>query len=246
MDPAGEESRGQSLRRGFSSENIGDAEAAALYSRGDAVTFAPDAGNCASTALERARLIEWARQNGKLEPTTYLDPLTADTRGAEQLVYISPNQRVHKYFYVDDRLPDHRKMEQGMFGWIDGEEIKTRPASPAEALARIAWFNRLYPQARIEIEGISEDGRIHTSQPYVDGRTASSFNDMAEALGNEKWEPYKVHASDPSTSTFFHPEAAAYLTDVHEHNGKIVIGEDGRKRFQPFDVVPIVPPFESA
>jgi hypothetical protein len=112
-------------------------------------------------------------------------------------------------------------------------------------MARIAWFNRLYPEAKIDIEGVDENGRIHTSQPFVDGRTASGFRDMAEGLANEGWEPYFVDPRDPGTSTFYHPDADAYLTDVHEHNGKIRIGEDGKKRFQPFDVVPIVPPSTS-
>lgn len=241
MDKGREGSRTQGLRRGFSSEGTDDAEAAALYARRDTRPFAPDAGDRTCWTEERARLIEWAQQNGKLEAAVELDPFVAPTRGAEQLVYPDGN-RMHKYFYVDKRLPERRRMENGMFGHIDGKEIKTRPASPAEAMARIAWFNRLYPEAAIRIEGVDENGRIHTSQPFVDGRTASSFRDMAEALANEGWEPYFVDPRDPGTSTFYHPDADAYLTDVHEHNGKIRIGADGKKRFQPFDVVPLLPP----
>lgn len=176
-----------------------------------------------------------------LEPAAVLNPLHAPARGTEQLVY-PQGERLHKYFYVDERLPEPRRMEQGMFGWIDGAEIKTRPASPAEAMARIAWFNRLYPQARIAIEGIGEDGRIHTSQPFVDGRLAVTFSDLCQALAHDGWQPYFVDPRDPGTATFYHPGTDAYLTDVHEHNGKIIIGRDGKKRFQPFDVVPIVPP----
>jgi hypothetical protein len=243
MDSAGEGSRSQSLRRGFSSEGADDAEAAALYSRGDARPFAPDEGDRSQWAVERARLIEWARQNGKLEATEDRTPFNAPSRGAEQLVYIE-GQRVQKYFYVDVRLPERLRMEQGMFGHIVGEEVKTRPASPAEAMARIVWFNRLYPEARLDIEGIDENGRIHTSQPFVAGRTASSFREMTDALANEGWEPYFVDPGDPSTSTFYHPDADAYLTDVHEHNGRVRTDEGGRKRFQPFDVVPVVLPSE--
>lgn len=109
-------------------------------------------------------------------------------------------------------------------------------------MARIAWFNRLYPEAKIDVEGIDENGRIHTSQPFVDGRIPVSFNDLVSALKNDGWEPYFVTASDTSTSTFYHPEADAYLTDVHEGNGKIRMDALGTKRFQPFDVVPIVVP----
>jgi len=240
MDDSGEGSLTQSLRRGFSSAPAGDAEAAALYARGDSCPFAPGPGNRSDWAGERARLIDWARLNGKLEFAEKLDPFSAPTRGAEQLVY-PKGDRLHKYFYVDVRLPEHRQMEQGMFGYIDGKEVRTRPASPAEAMARIAWFNRLYPEARIDIEGVDENGRIHTSQPFVDGRTASTFADLVGAMENEGWLPYYVEATDPGTSTFYHPDADAYLTDVHEHNGKIVTDENGKKRFQPFDVVPVVP-----
>lgn len=242
MDSAGEGSRAKSLRRGFSSEGDCDAESAAIYARGDKGPFAPHKGDCSQWDYESERLIEWARQKGKLRDEFDLNPLLADTRGAEQLVYTTEIDRVYKFFYTDERLPENRRMVNGMFGWIDGEEVKTRPASPSEAMARIAWFNRLYPEAKITIEGIDVKGRIRTSQPYVGGRTPSSFRDMEEALKNAGWEPYYVTPHDPGTSTFFNKEAEAYLTDVHEHNGKILTDQYGQKRFQPFDVVPIVPP----
>lgn len=175
-----------------------------------------------------------------MEPVDPIDPVSAATRGTEQLVRPQAG-KIHKFFYVDTRLPVDRRMEQGMFGWIDGDEVKVRPASPAECMARIAWFNRLYPQAAISLEGIDENGRIHTSQPYIDGRLPVSFNDIVRTMEIEGWEPYFVDARDQSTSTFYHPEAGAYLTDVHEGNGKIITTEDGRRRFQPFDVVPILP-----
>lgn len=157
MDQAAEGSRAHGLRRGFSAENLGDAEAAALYARGDADAFAPIAANRSGWADERSRLIEWAKHCGKLEAVVERNPLMAPTRGTEQLVY-PQGDRLHKYFYVDKRLEPWRQMEQGMFGQIDGEEVKTRPASPAEAMARIAWFNRLYPQARIDVEGVDANG----------------------------------------------------------------------------------------
>jgi hypothetical protein len=243
MDTDGEGSGPQSLRRRFSSANTGDAESAAVFARGDGESFTPDAGDRACWAAERAKLIDWARTRGKLLPQQFRDPFLAPARGTEQLVYPSEDGvSLHKCFYVDERLPSARQMEQGMFGWLEGVEVKTRPASPAEAMARIVWFNRLYPQARIGIEGVDESGRIYTTQPFVDGRIAVSFDDMVQALANDGWETYFADPRDASTSTFYHAEANAYMTDVHEQNGRIVRGTDGKKRFQPFDVVIIVPP----
>lgn len=57
-----------------------------------------------------------------------------------------------------------------------------------------------------------------------------SFQDLARALLNDGWIPYFVSPHDPSTATFYHPDVDAYLTDVHEHNGKIIVGPDGTSR----------------
>lgn len=216
MESSGKRSLTQSLRRRFASTGDCDAESAAHFIRGDVGHFLPDEGCRQCWAGERQRLLEWASINNKLEPPQVLNPLEAPTRGTEQLVYPSPSgDRLHKYFYVDVRLQESRRMEQGMFGWIYQAEIRTRPASPAEAMARIAWFNRLYPEAKIEIEGVDPNGRIHTSQPFVDGRLPVSFNDLVGAMKNDGWEPYLVEPTDASTSTFYLPEVNAYLTNVH-------------------------------
>jgi hypothetical protein len=149
--------------------------------------------------------------------------------------------RFHKFFYSNETTPADRRLEQGYFGEIKGRVVGTRPASPAEAMARIEWFNLIYPEARIDVEGVSPTGTIHTSQPPIDGRLASSFRDLAEAMANGGWVPYFAEDSDPATTTFYHPVFDVYMTDVVDTNGKIVVGSDGKKRFQPFDVVIVVP-----
>ncbi len=156
-------------------------ESAADFTRGGG---APAAGHDADHASrskrveeEQRRIIQWAKENGKLSRSRRLPPAFA--HGGEHDVFFQ--KRTHRY------LKATRLDRQRGYGIALGSV--THGATPSEYLDRLALQNRIFHDD-IRLERLVEnDGRpiILTSQPAIKGKepTQAALDELMSGKGYE-------------------------------------------------------------
>ena len=157
-------------------------ESSAHFTRGGGAP-APDhdadhARRTGRIAAEQRRLIQWAKENGKLGFSGRLPPVFA--RGGEHQVYFQKRTRR----YLKATLPDRQK------GYGIALGSFTHGATPSEYLDRLALQNEIFDDD-IRLERIvANNGKpiIITSQPAIKGNAPAqaALDELMAAKGYEK------------------------------------------------------------
>lgn len=157
-------------------------ESAAHFTRGGGSPApdhdAPDADRRKRVKVEQRRLIQWAKENGKLGTSGRLPPVFA--RGGEHQVYFHKRTRR----YLKTTLPDRQKGYGIALGSL------TRGATPSEYLDRLDLQNLIFHDD-IRLERIvANNGKpiIITSQPAIkgDAPTQAAVDELMAGKGYEK------------------------------------------------------------
>jgi hypothetical protein len=157
-------------------------ESAAYFTRGGGAP-APDhdadhASRASRVEAEQPRLIEWAKENGKLGASGRLPPVFA--RGGEHQVYFQESTQR----YLKATLPDRQK------GYGIALGSFTHGATPSEYLDRLDLQNEIFnDDIRLE-RVVANHGRpvIITSQPFIKGEppSAAALDELMTGKGYEK------------------------------------------------------------
>jgi hypothetical protein len=157
-------------------------ESAADFTRGGGAPAPDHDGDNATRSkrveTERRRLIQWAKENGKLSPSNRRLP--EFTRGGEHGVFFSKAKRR----YLKATLPERQRGYGIALGSL------TRGATPAEYLDRLLLQNQIFDDD-IRLERIiPNNGKpiIVTSQPAIKGKppTQIALDEMMTLKGYEK------------------------------------------------------------
>ena len=157
-------------------------EASAHFARGGGPP-APDhdadhARRASRVEAEQRRLIQWAKENGKLGRSGRLPPAFA--RGGEHQVFFQKRTRR----YVKATLPDRQ------LGYGIALGSFTHGATPSEYLDRLSLQNQIFDDD-IQLERIVENNGkpiIITSQPAIKGAapTQAALDELMTSKGYEK------------------------------------------------------------
>jgi len=160
----------------------GTLESSADFTRGGGAPApdhdAPYASRASRLEAEQRRLIQWAKENGKLGVSGRLLP--GLTRGGEHQVYF---QR-HTRRYIKSTLPERQKGYGIALGSFE------RGATPSEYLDRLDLQNRIFDDdIRLERIVVKNDKPIIvTSQPAIKGVTPTpmALDELMTGKGYEK------------------------------------------------------------